>query len=115
MKESCNLNELLRWLEKECEVAIKCFSGNNMIVSPKKFQAIIINRQNWSNYNLCLTINNAETKCKESVALLDIEIESKLNFEKPVSTIYKKANNQNLISIIEPLLGQKEPAKGLKK
>ena len=81
IKESCNLNELLRWLEKECEVAIKWFSGNNMIVSPKKFQAIIINRQNGSNYNLCLTINNAETKCKESVALLDIEIDSQLNFE----------------------------------
>ena len=81
IKESCNLNELFRWLEKECEVAIKWFSGNNMIVSPKKFQAIIINRQNGSNHNLCLTINNAETKCKESVALLDIEIDSQLNFE----------------------------------
>ena len=81
IKESCNLNELLRWLEKECEVAIKWFSGNNMIVNPKKFQAIIINRQNGSNHKLCLTINNAETKCKESVALLDIEIDSQLNFE----------------------------------
>ena len=52
-----DLNELSRLLEKESEVAIKCFSDNNMIANPKKFQAIIINRQNRSNHNCCLTIN----------------------------------------------------------
>ena len=62
-----DLNELLRLLEKESEVAIKWFSDNNMIVNPKKFQAIIISRQNRSNHNCCLTINNAEIKSKESV------------------------------------------------
>ena len=62
-----DLNELLRLLEKESEVALKWFSVNNMIVNPKKFQAIIVNRQNRSNHNCCLTINNAEIKSKESV------------------------------------------------
>ena len=57
-----------------------------MIVNPKKFQAIIINRQNRSNHNCCLTINNVEIK-------LGIEIDNKLNFEKQVSIICKKANN----------------------
>ena len=41
-----NLNELLRLLEKQNEVAIKWFNDNNIIVHPKNFQAIIINRQN---------------------------------------------------------------------
>ena len=36
-----DLNELLRLLEKESEVAIKWFSDNNMIVNPKKFQALL--------------------------------------------------------------------------
>ena len=67
---------------------------NNMIVNPKKFQAIIINRPNRSNHNWYLTINNAEIKSKESVTILGIEIDNKLNFEKHVSTICKKANNQ---------------------
>ena len=58
-----------------------------MIVNPKKFQAIIINRQNRSNHNCCLTINNVEIK-------LGIEIDNKLNFEKHVSIFCKKANNQ---------------------
>ena len=85
-----DLNELLRLLEKESEVAIKWFSDNNMIVNPKKFQAIIINRQNRSNHNCCLTINNAEIKSNQSVTLLGIEIDNKLNLEKHVSTICKK-------------------------
>ena len=104
-----DLNELLRLLEKESEVAIKWFSDNNMIVNLKTFQAIIINRQNRSNYNCCLTINNAEIKSKESVTLLGIETDNKLNFEKHASTICKKANNQlNAINRISPYLGQKE-------
>ena len=89
-----DLNELLRLLQKESEVAIKWFSDNNMIVNPKEFQAIIINRQNRSNHSCCLTINNAEIKSKESVTILGIEIDNKLNVEKHVSKICKKANNQ---------------------
>ena len=103
-----DLNELIRLLEKESDVAIKWFSHNNMIVNPKKFQAIIINRQNRSNRNCCLTINNAEIKSKELVTLLGIEIDNKLNFEKHVSTICKKANNLlNAISRIGTYLGKK--------
>ena len=79
-----------------------------MIVNPKKFQAIIMNRQNRSNHNCCLTINNVVIKSKESVTLLGIEVGNKLNFEKYVSTICKKANNQlNVISRISAVLGQK--------
>ena len=104
-----DLNELLRLLEKESEVAIKWFSDNNMIVNPKKFQAIIINSQNRSNHKYWLTINNAEIKSKESVTFLGIEIDNKLNFEKRVFAICKEANNQlNAISRIGAVLGRKE-------
>ena len=104
-----DLNELLRLLEKESEVAIKWFSDNNMILNLKKFQAIAINRQNRSNHNCCVTINNAEIKSKESVTLLVTEIDNKINLEKHVSTICKKANNQlNAISRIGADLGKKE-------
>ena len=93
-------------LEKKSEVAIKWFSDNNMIVNLKKFQVIIINRQNRSSHNFCLNINSAEIKSKKSVTLLGIEIDNKLNFEKHVSTICKKANNHlNAISRIGVVLG----------
>ena len=86
-------------LEKESKVAIKWFSDNNMIVNPKKFQTIIIKRQNKSNHNYCLTINNVEIKSKKSVTLLGIEIDI-LKIEKQVSTVCKKVNNQ-LNAIVE--------------
>ena len=71
-----------------------------MILNPKNSQAII---------NCCLTINKAEIKSKESVTLLGIETENKLNFEKHVPTICKKANNQlNAIRRIGAVLGQIE-------
>ena len=95
-----DLNELLRLLKKESEVAIKWFSDNNMIVNPKKFQTIIIKRQNKSNHNYCLTINNVEIKSKKSVTLLGIEIDNILKIEKQVSTVCKKVNNQ-LNAIVE--------------
>ena len=48
-------------------------------------------------------------KSKESVALLGIAIDDKLNFEKHVSTIRKKAKSQlNAIITIRAVLGQKE-------
>ena len=56
-----DLNELLRLLEKESEVAIKWFSDNNMIVNLKKFQAITINR-------------HAEIKSTESVTLYVLKL-----------------------------------------
>ena len=43
---------------------------------------MILNRQNRSNHNSFLTINNVEIKSKESVTLLGIETDNKLNFEK---------------------------------
>ena len=79
-----NLNELLRLLEKESEVEIKWISDNNMIVNSKTFQVMIINRQNRSNHNCCLTINNVEIQSKESATRLGIEIDNKLNFEKHI-------------------------------
>ena len=83
-----------------------------MIVNPKKFQAIIISRQNRPNHNCCLTINNAEINCKESVTFLGNEIDNKLNFEEQVSTISKKADNKlNAISRIGAVLGQKKQEK----
>ena len=72
-----DLNELLRLLKKESEVAIKWFSDNNMIVNPKKYQEIIIKRQNRLNHSCCLTINNADIKSRESVALLGMKIGNK--------------------------------------
>ena len=41
-----------------------------------------------------LNINGVELTMKSSVKLLSIEIDNKLNFEKHISNICKKASNQ---------------------
>ena len=46
---------------------------------------------------------------KSSVKLLDIEIDNKLNFEKHISNICKKASNQlNTICRLQTFMGNKE-------
>ena len=75
-------------------------STQRIIKIVKKFQTIIIKRQNKSNHNYCLTINNVEIKSKKSVTLLGIEIDDILKIEKQVSTVCKKVNNQ-LNAIVE--------------
>ena len=80
-----------------------------MILNPRKFEAIIINRYNRSNHKCSLTINNAEMKSKEWVTPLSSETDNILNFKKHVSTICKKVNNQlNAISGTGAVLGLKE-------
>ena len=43
---SSSLNELISELEKEGNIATQCFTDNSMIVTPEKFKAIMIDRNN---------------------------------------------------------------------
>ena len=63
-----------------------------MILERKKFQTIIINRENESNDNCKLTIKNKEIKSKPSVTLLSIEIENQWKY---LSLICKILNTTN--------------------
>ena len=64
-----------------------------MIVNPDKFQAIIIDRKNQQNnptsIKNCININS-----ENSVRLLGLEIDSKLNFDKHITQLCKKSNGQ---------------------
>ena len=56
-----------------------------------------------------LKINGSIISSEKSVTLLGIEIDNKLNFEKQVANICRKANNQlNAISRVQNFLGKKE-------
>ena len=90
---SKDLTELLEILRKECETAINWFKTNNMIVNPDKFQSMIISSKKDLKKSV-LNINVVELTMELSVELLGIEIDNKLNFEKHISNICKKASNQ---------------------
>ena len=103
-----NVEELIKVLEKESKSAIDWFDINNMIVNTNKFQAMILSSDKKENKN-DLKKNGSIISSEKSVTLLGIEIDNKLNFEKQVANICRKANNQlNAIGRIQNFLGKKE-------
>ena len=79
-----------------------------MIVNTDKFQAMILSSNKKEN-KYDLKINDSIISSEKSVTLLGIEIDNKLNFEKQVANICRKANNQlNAIGRIQNFLGKKE-------
>ena len=65
-----------------------------MIVNPDKFQAIIIDRKNQQNNPVTIKVNDAEINSENSVRLLGLEIDSKLNFDKHITQLCKKSAGQ---------------------
>ena len=100
--------ELSEILRKECETTINWFKTNNMIVNPDEFQSMIISsKKGVSKY--VLNIDSVELTMKSSVKLLGIEIYNKLNFEKHIYNICRKASNQvNAIWRLETFIGHEE-------
>ena len=86
-----DLTELVEILRKECETAINWFKTNKMIVNPNKF-----NDYNFQErpQQICIKFKWSELTMELSVKLLGKEIDNKLNFEKRISNICKKASKQ---------------------
>ena len=81
---------------------------NDIVVNPDKFQAMIISCDKKEN-KYDLNINNSIISSADSVTILAIEIDNKVNFEKHVSAICKKASWQlHPISQIKSYIGKKE-------
>ena len=79
-----------------------------MIVNPDKFQSTIISSEKDLSKSV-LNINGVELTMEPSVKLLGIEIDNKLNFEKHISNICKKARNElNRICRLETFMEHKE-------
>ena len=77
-----------------------------MIVSPDKFQAIVVKRNNKMKDSL--NINEEVINSENCVKLFGVKVDNKLSFEKHISTLVKKASNQvNAISRIQKLMGFK--------
>ena len=66
------------------------FRENMMIVNPDKFQAIIIDRKDQQNNHTSIKINDINSKSENSVRLLGLEIDKKLNFGKHFVQVCKK-------------------------
>ena len=104
-----NIEQLIETLQQESEEAIKWFKDNNMIVNPDKFQAILIDKRGQSNNPTTLKIDGKEIQSVNSVSLLGIEIDSKLNFDKHISNLCNKSAGQlNALIRLRKYLGFEE-------
>ena len=103
------IENLISTLEEESQAAIEWFKMNEMIVNPDKFQAIIIKKNSKMKDSYPLNINDKKINSENCVKRLGIEIDNKLCFEQPISTLCKKASNQlNAIGRIQKYMGFKK-------
>ena len=65
-----------------------------MVVNFDKFQSIIINRLGNLKNSYEFLIDNRNTDSENTVTLLGIKIDNKLNFEKHVTALCQKAGHQ---------------------
>ena len=89
-----NIQNLIYLLEFECSVAIKWFKDNKMIVNPGTFQAIILDKKKNNHTQEIIKIDKNSVKVNSSVKLLDVQIDTELNFNLQIANICRSAANQ---------------------
>ena len=101
-----NFDKLVSVLQEESNVLIDWFRDNCMQANPSKFQAIAVGTRTF-NKNPIFNIQSAEIICEQSVKLLGIDIDFKLNFELHINNICRKAAQQlNVLKHLGPYLSK---------
>jgi len=90
---SPDFNEVITVLQNESNILIDWFRINKMQANPDKFQAIAVGKKSFSK-NPIFKIGDSSITCDETVKLLGIDIDYKLNFEDHIGNICKKAGRQ---------------------
>ena len=79
-------------LEKDLKNALDWFDNNSLAPNPDKFQVMFLGTK--SKTYLCLEINDRKTVSSPEVTLLGITIDWKLQFNRHVENICKKARKK---------------------
>jgi len=88
-------------LTHDCHTLIKWFSENKMSANPKKFQFMIISKEIDSTLHN-ITISGSQIIGSDSVCILGIEMDERLNFNKHIDSMcHKLASKINAISRIK--------------
>ena len=104
-----SIKELIRILENDSEIAIKWFKENGMSVNPEKFHGIILNRCGRYPELHKMNFSGFEITTEKIVNLLGINIDYKINFNKHIGILCKKAGGQlNAICRMGKYVGENE-------
>ena len=84
------IDSLLECLHKDSSVLIKWFKDNFLQLNPDKCKLLISNCEK----DISLILENEVIECSESVKLLGVSIDNRLNFNEHVSNLCKKASTK---------------------
>ena len=87
-----NVSEALGYLSDDANFCLNWFRCNLMKANPEKFQLILLSRHADIDNNVSLKLNDVVLKPVDSVKLLGVMIDSKLNFNEHVLSLCKKAS-----------------------
>lgn len=88
-----NLQNVIQNLESDSLKMLDWFDYNLMKANPDKFQALAIGKKTFD-HKIIFELNGNRIECENDVKLLGVTIDYKLNFDKHISEICKKASRQ---------------------
>ena len=105
-KSDNTLETVIESLEEDSRSLMSWFAFNKMQANPDKFQSIAIGNKTHKQ-NIVFDLNGSKINCDDEVKLLGITIDFKLDFNKHISNICKKAARQlNVLKRIGSNLGR---------
>ena len=106
---SNSMPDLVNILEKETGVALAWLEENEMIANPEKFHAIQLRKDRTDTSGEQININGKTIRSEETVKLLGVTLDYKLDFDPHISNLCKKAATQlNVLKRLKALIGFKE-------
>ena len=87
---SKSMPDLVDILERETGVALSWLKQNEMIANPKKFHAIFLRKNQTNTSGEEISIDGKIIKSEETVKLLGVTLDYKLDFDPHISNICKK-------------------------
>ena len=86
------MEDLIKILEHQCEIALARFRNNKMMVNPNNFQGILLNKSTYVKETM--NTGNDKIESLSAVKLLGIKLDNKLNFNNHINIICRSAANQ---------------------
>ena len=83
-------DSLLSSLVNDTDILVQWFTDNYLKLNADKCHLLISKH----NKEICINVGNEVIECENSVKLLGVTIDNKLNFNEHVSNIYKKASQK---------------------
>ena len=83
--------DLVRVLENETNFALTWLDQNEMIANPDKFHALLVRKDRENTAGQNISFQGHAIKSEETVKLLGVTLDNKLNFDTHISNLCKKS------------------------